>query len=385
MDTFKLGSAKINQVSIDENIKQKDLEEYLIKNISVFEDYLEKNKINDDITNRFLLHLKEKKRLLFKINKHIEIYTKFNKSDIIKVFGYLIFRYKFLIAGKEKKNLGYPPYLLIELVSTCNLRCPFCFQTDKSFTKKPFMGVIDFDFFKKVVDEADDLGIGAVTMGSRGEPTLHKQLGEMLEYISNKKNIYEVKLNTNATFLNEKVSEIILKNNINQMVISADHYEKETYEKLRKNSNFEKILKNIDTLYKMRSEQYPNSITEIRVSGVDFEKKLDKKKFKDFWIKRSDHVSAGDPLERWDTYNNDVHLDINDPCEQLWDRMYVWFDGKVNPCDADYKSKLSFGNLKDNSIKNVWNNKQVELLRESHICGSRSNYDPCNKCGADFK
>ena len=20
----------------------------------------------------------------------------------------------------------------------------------------------------------------------------------------------------------------------------------------------------------------------------------------------------------------------------LWDRMYVWFDGKVNPCDADY-------------------------------------------------
>ena len=323
-------------------------------------------------------------RLLFKINKHIEIYTKFNKSDIIKVFGYLIFRYKFLIAGKEKKNLGYPPYLLIELVSTCNLRCPFCFQTDKSFTKKPFMGVIDFDFFKKVVDEADDLGVGAVTMGSRGEPTLHKQLGEMLEYISNKKNIYEVKLNTNATFLNEKVCEIILKNNINQMVISADHYEKETYEKLRKNSNFEKILKNIDTLYKMRSEKYPNSITEIRVSGVDFEKKLDKKKFKDFWIKRSDHVSAGDPLERWDTYNNDVHLDINDPCEQLWDRMYVWFDGKVNPCDADYKSKLSFGNLKNSSIKDVWNNKQIELLRESHICGSRSNYDPCNKCGATF-
>ena len=31
-----------------------------------------------------------------------------------------------------------------------------------------------------------------------------------------------------------------LKNNINQIVISADHYEKETYEIL-KNSNFEKF------------------------------------------------------------------------------------------------------------------------------------------------
>ena len=71
----------------------------------------------------------------------------------------------------KKINIGYPPHLLIEPVSTCNLRCPFCFQTDKTFTRKPFMGVMEFDFFKKIVDEADQLGIGAVTLASRGEPT----------------------------------------------------------------------------------------------------------------------------------------------------------------------------------------------------------------------
>ena len=43
-------------------------------------------------------------------------------KDIDKIFKYLIFRYKFLQAGKKKINLGYPPYLLIEPVSTCNLR-----------------------------------------------------------------------------------------------------------------------------------------------------------------------------------------------------------------------------------------------------------------------
>ena len=32
--------------------------------------------------------------------------------------------------------------------------------------------------------------------------------------------------------------------------------------------------------------------------------------------------------------------------------MYVWFDGKVNPCDNDYKSYLSFGNAKDFNLKN---------------------------------
>ena len=68
--------------------------------------------------------------------------------------------------------------------------------------------------------------------------------------------------------------ETILKNNINQTVISADHYEKETYEILRKNSNFETIVKNVDTLYNLRKSKYPNSITEIRISGVDANKEL---------------------------------------------------------------------------------------------------------------
>ena len=94
-------------------------------------------------------------------------------------------------------------------------------------------------------------------------------------------------------------------------------------------------------LYDIRKKDYPKSTVEIRVSGVDSEKKLNRKKFKEFWIKRSDHVSASFAYERWNTYKNEVHPDINDACENFWDRMYVWFDGKVNPCDADYKSYLT--------------------------------------------
>ena len=44
----------------------------------------------------------------------------------------------------KKNKFIFTSYLLVEPVSTCNLRCPFCFQSDKSFTKKPYMGVMDF-------------------------------------------------------------------------------------------------------------------------------------------------------------------------------------------------------------------------------------------------
>ena len=59
-------------------------------------------------------------------------------------------------------------YLLIEPVSTCNLRCPFCFQTDKSFTRKPYMGLMKFELFKKILDEADENKVGAITLLAEG-------------------------------------------------------------------------------------------------------------------------------------------------------------------------------------------------------------------------
>ena len=315
----------------------------------------------------------------------MELFILKNRLDINKVIKYLSFRYKFYLAGKNKINLGYPPYLLIEPVSACNLRCPFCFQTVKSFTRKPFMGVMDFDFFKNIVDQADDLQVGAITLASRGEPTMHKKIIEMLEYINKKKNIFEIKLNTNASFLSEEICYGILQNNVTQVVISSDHYLKEDYERLRLGSNFEKIVKNVDNLFNIRKKNFPGSITEIRVSGIDNDRNLDRDKFKQFWIKRSDHVTAGYPLERWDTYNNQVMDDLKEPCEFLWDRMYVWFDGKVNPCDADYKSNLSFGSAKKYSLKNLWNNKVIEETRNHHKNNNRNKINPCDRCGVSFK
>ncbi len=379
--TESLGSNKIEQMSINSEVDIDRIVSIYKKNLDFF---LNKHNISND---KFAVELFDELKngnIKFPINKHIEIYILRNKKNLVKIFKYLIFRYKFYLAGKKKINLGYPPYLLIEPVSSCNLRCPFCFQTDLTFTRKPFMGIIDFEFYKKIIDEADKLNVGAITLASRGEPTLHKKLPDMIEYVGKKENIFEKKLNTNATFLTENLCHSIFKNEFNQLVVSADHYEKDEFEKLRKNANFEQVVSNVDRMYSIREKDYPNSITEIRVSGIDSSKKLDREKFYNFWIKRADQVSAGYPMERWDTYNNKIHEDINDPCEQLWDRMYIWFDGKVNPCDADYKSYLSFGNVKENSIENIWNNKMINDLRESHLQNNRIKIDPCNKCGACF-
>ena len=98
---------------------------------------------------------------------------------------YLIFRYKMNYFPKKKIVYDFPIYLLIEPVSACNLRCVMCFQIDESFTSdSSFMGMMDIDLFKNIIDQAVEGGTKAITLASRGEPTLHPKLGEMLEYCS---------------------------------------------------------------------------------------------------------------------------------------------------------------------------------------------------------
>lgn len=382
MNVRNLGNLTVSQKTINSKVDEKKIFDFLYDKIDFIKKTIETTK-DIHLKDLFNFFLKEKK-FPFSINKHEEIYISKNYNNFLKIVNYLNHRYKFFLCSRKKIDLGYPPYLLIEPVSTCNFKCPFCFQTDKSFTKKPYMGTMDLKLFKKVVDEADQIGIGAVTLASRGEPTLHKNFKFMLEYLNTKKNIFEIKINSNGSFLTEEKCHAIFKNNVTQIVISADHYEKKEFEKLRLGSKFEKIVSNVDMLFNIRKEFYSDAPTEIRISGVDNDKNLDRKKFEQFWISRSDHVSAGFPLERWNTYENTIHKDIFDPCENLWDRMYVWFDGKVNPCDADYKSYLSYGDVSSSTILEVWENEKIKRIREDHLNGSRLKHNPCDRCGSTF-
>ena len=134
---------------------------------------------------------------------------------------------------------------------------------------------MNFKLFKKIVDEANKIGVGAITIASRGEPTLHKQFIEMVEHLGKQENIFEIKINTNGNYLTEKICHAILKNKVTQIIISADHYIKKDYERLRLNSDFKKTVENVDRLFNIRKKYYSKSIIEIRISGIDNEKKFE--------------------------------------------------------------------------------------------------------------
>lgn len=300
-----------------------------------------------------------------------------NSPEILS--DYLIFRYKFKNYPKYQIKSDIPQHLIIEPTSSCNLRCVFCYQLDDKFTKN-FMGTMDIELFKKIIDDAYSLGIRAVTLTGRGEPTINPNIGEMLEYCKDK--FFDLKMNTNATHLSEKLIHQILKSGVSDLVFSVDSYEKAEYESIRVRGIFENVLNNIKKFKEIKENFYPESKCATRISGVKINSTLDTETFKKFWEKYVDHVVLVELQERWDTYHNPVENAGSGPCNYLWGEMNIWYDGTCNPCDVDYMSKLSVGNVRNKSIKEIWCGDKYENLRNLHKNGKRNTCHPCDRCSS---
>tara|TARA_Y100000592_G_C5452480_1_gene309539 strand:+ start:88 stop:1272 length:1185 start_codon:yes stop_codon:yes gene_type:complete len=295
-----------------------------------------------------------------------------------ELFRYIIYRYKYNKYPELKIYDDYPPCLQIEPASVCNFKCVFCYQADRSFSasNKGYMGLMDLDLFKQVIDEVEG-NIESITMASRGEPTLNRSLDKMLEYCNDK--FLGMKINTNASLLTDKMIHTILSNDVQTVAFSIDAADKELYEKLRVNGKFERTLRNVERFNEIKAKDYPTSRVVTRISGVKVNEMQDVDKQVETWSQYADIVAFTNYIPWESSYENKLS-GVEEPCTELWRRMFVWWDGIVNPCDYDYKSTLSKWNVKSKSVSEIWNSPYYNELRQKHLDNKRNEIEPCKRC-----
>jgi len=324
----------------------------------------------------FDLNNDSKKETSFSLTENV--IDEINTIEDDKILNYLVHRYRYEIYPKLKILDNYPPYLQIEPSSICNFRCVFCFETDKSFTNKKngFMGTMNLNLFKEIIDAIEG-NIEFISLASRGEPLACPDISEMLEYTNGK--FLNLKINTNASLLNEKKCHAILSGGVKTVVFSADAADEKLYSELRVNGNLKKVLKNIETFKNIREKNYSKNPIISRVSGVKFSKEQNFDEMKKLWSGLVDQIAFVD-YNPWENSYLKNSNNITEPCSDLWRRMFLWWDGKVNPCDVDYKSKLSVGGFKKNNISKIWNSENYNKIREKHLKSKRKELSPCSGC-----
>lgn len=315
-------------------------------------------------------------KTIFRLRPHVvEELQRIRDDELVR---YLHYRYRYDVYPFTHQVDAYPPCVQIEPTSVCNYRCVFCYQTDKSFSQKRegHMGMMSLDTFKAVVDEIQG-NVEAVTLASRGDPLIAPEITPMLEYISGK--FLGLKINTNAWALDEEKAHAILAAEPNTVVFSADAADADLYAKLRVGGKLDRVLENIRRFQEIRVRDYPQSRTITRVSGVRFSEEQNFEDLEAFWHDHVDQVAFVD-YNPWVNSYDQPSNGLDAPCSDLWRRAFVWWDGKVNPCDVDYKSHLQVGSIGGQTLSKLWNGDGYRDMREKHLSGARSSISPCLGC-----
>lgn len=270
----------------------------------------------------------------------------------------------------------FPLHLDIEASSVCNLRCEFCETNyDKIGTR---YGYMDFDLFKKIIDEGAGCGLYAIKLnsGARGEPLLHKNIVEMVEY-AKQKGIIDVYMNTNAALLTKELGRRLIEAGLDRISISFEGTKAEIYEKNRKGAKFEKVRKNIIEFIELRNSLNPQK-PKIRIQTVATPEILPTiKEYGEYWSKLVDEVAFID----FKDYSNKKKDLVSDwICPYLWQRMMITWDGNISVCGFDYTDNHRLGNVKKDSIQKAWKGKEMERIRKLHRDGKSHKIAICNGC-----
>ena len=147
-----------------------------------------------------------------------------------------------------QRGLDVPPLpsrLYIECTAACNISCAqACCAPETGITRTRQAGMLDFDLFRRVVDEAGP-SLVRIDFFNYGEAFLHKRAVEMCEHI--KRNFPHIYLytSTNGLAFNEEQVRRLVRSGIDEVTFSIDGATPESYATYRQRGDFEKAIRNL--------------------------------------------------------------------------------------------------------------------------------------------
>ncbi|MBU1627758.1 radical SAM protein, partial [bacterium] len=146
----------------------------------------------------------------------------------------------------QNGKMPIPRTLEFFISNKCNHSCIGCHSKSLHKDKVEFL---DIKKAKEVLDEAKEFGVKGIEISGGGEPLLHPDIIEFVEY-TNEKGLKSGLL-TNGTVFNKDNIESLVKNLL-FIRIAFEAPDKQSYKKIHGVDDFDKLIENIGNLIEVR-------------------------------------------------------------------------------------------------------------------------------------
>ena len=315
-------------------------------------------------------------------------------------------------ADKQKLEnvapLQTPFSVHIDVCSYCNFKCSFCFQADTLGKKEKNFphGMMKVDLFKKTVDQLKEFPdkIKKIKIGNHGEPTMHKDLPELIEYARKSNTADIIEVFTNGSKLNPNLNRKLVDSGLQRINISLEGLTEDRYLKVAKAKiNWKEFVANIKDLYEYSRTtgdlviyvKIVNNASELNGKTIFSMTEEEKNYFYKTFGNIADEVYIEKIVPQWaetqeDKQNNLEYTGMYDQktvkykkvCPFIFMYLHINHDGIVSPCTLDWPREVAIGDINKNSPKEVWNGGTLKDLQIAMLKGKRNEIKFCKDCSA---
>jgi radical SAM protein with 4Fe4S-binding SPASM domain len=289
--------------------------------------------------------------------------------------------------------LDTPFVVFVDPSDACNFKCRFCPTSDRELMKKvgrPWKQM-PLELFKKIADDMTKFPkkIEVLRLYKDGEPLINKDFPAMIKYAKEIKASNRIDTTTNASLLTKKKAEEIVKAGLDRINISiygikSEHYSAFSGVKLE----FKQILENVRNFYEIREQ----CEMLVKINGDQLTEE-EKNVFLEYFGDYTDKIYIEHTMSCWPEFNLrgvDVNPKVGiygqqikevEVCPYPFYSIAINSDGVVSVCFLDWGRKLGLGNIREESLKDVWNGRAMRQYRKMFLEGERKNHPVCGTCG----
>jgi MoaA/NifB/PqqE/SkfB family radical SAM enzyme len=272
---------------------------------------------------------------------------------------------------------GMPTKYFIDPINVCNLHCPLC-PTGRGVLARP-RGRMAVNDFCGIIDQIAPYAY-RVELYNWGEPLLHPEIAEMIEYASRRR--ISVGLSSNLNRLDRATAEGLIEAGLSQLIVSVDGATQSSYAAYRRGGSLDSVLSNLKMLVDARQtlrrttpfvvartligKHNQDEIQAVRrlaygvgvdsfSTGMLYVDTRDAQQVQD-WV-------PDDPAFR--PYRAGTVPENEWACHDLWESMVINWDGGAAPCCWLHDLQYDFGNVGQETLRQIWNGPHYVSARRA--------------------
>ncbi len=275
----------------------------------------------------------------------------------------------------------FPRRVAVETTNRCNARCSICPHSRMTRPKT----VMDWDLFRAIIDQCaerrDQLDV--MTFSNSGEPLLDPLINERIAYAKGR-GIREVFLSTNSSLLNTLRGLGLLESGLDVLTVCLDGWSAGTYGRIRDGLEFEQVrdalLSFLDAAGSaprrpkiiLQILRTPFNAHEIPAVRKELAPQVD-------LVRLLPVFDWGGELTRR-RGPSVVNYRYKMPCSHVFSKFVALADGRAVSCCLDFDGRNVVGDLRSQTIEEIWNGEPLAGMRRQAFAGDLSNWEACAEC-----